>query len=251
MATRIMIDGTNNEAQAIKREFGDPQMLAYYVTGSQGIPWTAADIALFPKSVHVTIDQGGSGSPVPSAIVRDVEPGAWNADAAVRHVPWTAKRPTIYCDRNDLQAVIAAGWRKDVWLAWPGFAGTAAPSFAGVNIVAVQNVFGTDHDSSLVFDATWPQVPVTPTPGPRMSVSITDRVVNLFFPVMVGADHYIVEYIPPSPGVMTVLSRPPQAKSGSGIHVTNLTVPGGTGGEIVVQAVIKSVQHQVGAISLP
>ncbi len=52
-------------------------------TGTPDIEWTAADWALFPGIPHVTIDQGFINSPVPSAIVRDVEPGAWTPFNAV------------------------------------------------------------------------------------------------------------------------------------------------------------------------
>lgn len=251
MATRVMIDGTNSDAQAIKREFGMPQMLAYYVTGSQGIPWTAADIAMFPDSIHVTIDQGGSGSPVTTAIVRDVEPGAWGADVAVRHAPWTPDRPTIYCDRNDLPAVIAAGWRKDVWLAWPGYAGSGPPTFAGVNIVAVQNVFGTDHDSSIVYDTTWPHTPAPRPPASVMSATITGRMADISFGLAIGADHYVIEYTPDGSTTGQLVTRLPQPKSGAVVHGLNLEVPGARGGHLTAFAIIHGAANLIGSVTLP
>lgn len=135
------------------------QMIGGYVTGSPDIQWTQADWALFPELVHVTIDQGFTGSPVPTAIVRDVEPGAWSPAAAVDTSNWTAAAKTIYCDRNDLPAVLKAGWRGNLWLAIPGWTvGSPLPSAPGCVVVAVQNRqnVNNQYDLSEVLDNQWP-----------------------------------------------------------------------------------------------
>lgn len=142
------------------------QLVAGYVTGSPDIQWTAADWALFPGIPHVTIDQGFTGSPVPSAIVRDVETGAWGAGAAVTERPWTPPRPTIYCNQSTLASVTGAGWRGDLWVAiigWQPGQPWPAPVQAAVNlgctVVAVQNQQNVNglYDLSVVLNPDWPE----------------------------------------------------------------------------------------------
>jgi hypothetical protein len=156
--TRLMGDAIADNAGALEQVAG-LQLVAGYVTGTPDIQWTAADWALFPNLPQVTIDQGAAGSPVAGATVRDVEAGAWTAGSAVSSQPWTAPRPTIYCDQSTLPAVLQAGWQGDLWLAIIGWSpGTALPTTPGCEVVAVQyaqNVSAT-YDLSYVLDTTWP-----------------------------------------------------------------------------------------------
>lgn len=251
MATRIMIDTIHANVPAVKKQFPNPQMVAYYRTGSTDIQWTDADVAEFQGAVMVSIDQGGQGSHVADAMVRDVEPGAWTPQGAVNLANWHTPRPTIYCDRADLPRVIAAGWRKDVWLAWPGYAASGPPSEPGVNIVAVQNVFGADHDSSLVFDPTWPHIVIPPSPPPTLSVTVTDRQADMAWPVAVGADHYDIDYTPEGSALTVTIGRPPQSKTGGSVHALNVVIPGARGGAIQVFAIISSKRHLIGSVHLP
>lgn len=133
------------------------ELVAGYVTGTPDIQWTSADWDRFPGIPHVTIDQGANGSPVPAATVRDVETGAWTPVAAVNQAPWTPARPTIYCNQSTLPAVLAAGWRGDLWLAIDGWQpGDALPNLGGCTLVAVQNTFAANYDLSVVLDPSWP-----------------------------------------------------------------------------------------------
>jgi hypothetical protein len=142
------------------------QLLAVYVTGTPDIQWTAAQLAAIPAAmVVVTIDQGAEGSPVADATVRDVETGAWTADQAVSDEPWTAARPTVYCDLDNLPLLEQAGWQGDVWVAdWTDTAPAQPPVVpAGMNCVAVQwtdQGGGGLYDLSVVFDPTWPEATV-------------------------------------------------------------------------------------------
>jgi hypothetical protein len=111
---------------------------------------------MFHGALTVEIDQGFNSQPITTAMVRDVETGAWAVDKAVDRSTWHAPRPTIYCNRNTLPLVMGAGWRGDVWLAWPGYNSSEPPVFPGVNVVAVQDVFGPNYDRSTVYDDTWP-----------------------------------------------------------------------------------------------
>jgi len=175
--TRTMGDAIHDHVGALAA--ARPQLAAGYVTGSPDIKWTAADWALFGEP-WVTIDQGFTGSPVPVAIVRDVEPGAWTPAAAVNRAGWTAARPTIYCDRDDLSragGVLSCGWRGDLWLAYPGWQpGMALPAAPGCNYVAVQNQFDVAgaYDLSVVLDDTWPSA-AAPVPVPS---DPTEAIVN-------------------------------------------------------------------------
>jgi hypothetical protein len=138
------------------------QLVGGYVTGTLDIIWTPADWAKFPGKAHITIDQGYHSPPVTTAIVRDVESGAWSPGPAVSKTNWHTARPTIYCNRSDLSragGVLACGWKGDLWLAYPGWVpGMALPAAPGCNYVAVQNQLdvGGTHDMSVVIDPTWP-----------------------------------------------------------------------------------------------
>src|SRR5215469_15668780 len=121
MANRYMVDCTHANLHKIDPVFlKTNQLMAGYDTGSPDVKWTSDDfryvMSLGLGVVH--IDQGFTGSPISVDTVRDVEPGAWNSVTA-ETTTWTAKRPTIYCDRNDLIEVLQLGWTKDIWLAWP------------------------------------------------------------------------------------------------------------------------------------
>jgi hypothetical protein len=159
--TRLMGDAIHDNVAQLASVPG-LQLVAGYVTGSSDILWTTPDWNRFPGIPHVTIDQGYTGSPVPTAIVRDVEPGAWTPAAAVNRSNWTAARPTIYCDQNDLSragGVLASGWQGDLWIAIPGWQpGHSLPAAPGCNIVAVQNQLDVNaaYDLSQVIDQLWP-----------------------------------------------------------------------------------------------
>ena len=170
--TRSMADATSGNIGNIP---GNIDVVAGYVTGTPDVQWTPADWARFPDIPHVTIDQGATGSPVPSAIVRDFEQGAWTASEANEHIGnglWTSARPTIYCDQANLPGIIADGWRRDLWVAiigwqpgkpWPQPVANAIA--VGCTIVAVQqqNVNGV-YDLSVVLDPTWPNMGDDPMP---------------------------------------------------------------------------------------
>lgn len=156
--TRIMVDATHFNVRSLKLAYPDPPLVAGYLTGSSNIQWDAADWAYWPDSMHVSIDQGGIGSPMRSPIVRDVESGAWSVGAAVNRNGWITERPTIYCSRSNLPLLVNAGWRGDVWLADPGYPYTNPPEYPGINVVAVQHTYTTTYDVSTVFDDTWPYV---------------------------------------------------------------------------------------------
>jgi len=157
--TRLMGDAIHDNVPALAQAPG-LQVAAGYVTGSPDILWTAADWARFSMP-HVTIDQGYTGSPVPSADVRDVEAGAWTPAAAVNLSGWTAAQPTIYCSLSVLPQVAQAGWQGAVWVAdWTGTPPASPPAVpAGMTCVAVQYTDqggGGAYDLSVVFDPAWP-----------------------------------------------------------------------------------------------
>lgn len=165
MTTRDMYDATNLNVAALKNAHPNPAMIAWYGTGSPDIAWTPGDLALFPNALKVEIDQGFTGSPVLTAIVRDIELGAWTVSNAVNRTGWNVPRPTQYCDRNTIPSLLSAGWKGDIWLAWPGWTPTVSlPSTPGCNIVAVQDQFDSLWDHSTVLDPTWPNLPGIPAP---------------------------------------------------------------------------------------
>lgn len=156
MTTRTMWDAIHNNVPVIPL---GAELVAGYVTGTPDIKWTAGDWTRWRGDRHVSIDQGGMGSPVPWANVRDVETGAWHpASAVTLGAGWTAERPTIYCNRDTLPRVLAAGWKGDLWLAIPSSTPPAEPpKVTGCTVVAVQYGFAGSHDLSIVFDPYWPK----------------------------------------------------------------------------------------------
>lgn len=129
-----------------------------YVTGTSTVRWRTTDWKKFPHARKVFIDQGGPGSPVLWAHVRDVESGAWTPENAVQHSQgWDVERPTIYCNQSTLPRVISAGWKGDVWLAkLQSSRPEHPPVISGVNVVCQQYAFRSVYDLNAVFDDTWP-----------------------------------------------------------------------------------------------
>jgi len=154
--TRLMADATSSQAGAIP---GNVDVVAGYDTGTSDIRWTPATWVQFPNALHCHIDQGGPGAPVYSANVIDVEAGAWTPGSVPSWIArCTAPRPTVYCNRSTLPAVLSTGWRGEIWLAYPGWvAGMPLPPVpAGVSFVAVQTDFQAAYDLSVILDPTWP-----------------------------------------------------------------------------------------------
>jgi hypothetical protein len=182
--------------------------------------------------------------------VRDVESGAWTPQGAVTNTDWTAERPTVYCNRYTLPAVIAAGWRKDVWLAWPGFTGDVAPMFKEVNIVAVQDTWESFYDSSRVFDPWWPHAaPVAPSPQ-HLSVTIIGRVADMAWNAVPGATSFIVSYQAANKLATVDLVSILNPSASGAIHASRVPVPGGQNGTLIVDAIIGSARTFIVAVQL-
>lgn len=161
MVNRTMIDCTGANAESVHVKVPSVGVVGIYVTGSNGIKWTVANP--WPDATVVTIDQGFQSPKITEAIVRDVEPNAWDAVPAADRETWSSDvaRPTIYTDRDELPAVLNAGWIGDLWLAIPGWQeGEALPDVGKCTVVAVQNMTDVDglYDSSVLLDASWPAV---------------------------------------------------------------------------------------------
>lgn len=158
MMIRVMWDAISANIGSIP---SNAAMVAGYDTGTPDIVWGPHDWTMFPDASHVHIDQGGIGSPVPAATVRDVESGAWTPEAAVTDVShWHTLRPTIYCNESTLPRVLAAGWKGDLWLAIPSSSEPASPpEVKDCTVVAVQWRFAGEYDQSVVFDQYWPNRP--------------------------------------------------------------------------------------------
>lgn len=249
--TRTMIDCIGSNAAWVRANLGIPDMIAVYDTGSPDIRWTPAQKSLFPHSIMVTIDQGGTGSPVTSDVVRDVEPHAWLAKLAEDPSHWSAAEPTIYCDRADLDTVVADGWRGNVWLAWPGWNGEPLPHADKVHFVAVQNGFFTNYDKSVVLDDNWQSgVVVTPSPS-AISITLHGRTGNMSWPYMKGASHYVVQYLTASQATPILIGRVTQPTAPQSVHMTGAIIPGLRGGIVRVYGIVAGKPTQVGSHSLP
>lgn len=150
-STVYMYDAIGSNAAQL-RQFR-PTVVAGYNTGYGVVPWHASTWAMFPGAVHVHIDQAGQGAPSRTAAVMDVEPGCYRPSQVPGWVRANRSgNPTVYCDRADLNAVLATGYKGPIWLAWPGWRGEALPSH---QVVAVQSVFGSFYDRTTIIDPTW------------------------------------------------------------------------------------------------
>ena len=176
-ANRLMGDAISAAAASLPAGLA---IVAGYDTGTTDIRWTAATFARFPGIIHVHIDQGGPGAPVYSANVIDVETAAWSpSDVPGWIARCTAPVPTVYCNRSNLPAVLATGWRGPVWLAYPGWNGqtSSLPLLPlGCRYVAVQDDFQPLYDLSTVLDDAWPLgdevIEIPGVPGAWLSVQI-------------------------------------------------------------------------------
>jgi hypothetical protein len=249
--TRIMYSFTSMNVSYMKSRFPDIAMIAWYGTGSHGIPWTDADRAEWPGANMLEIDQGGAGSPVPTAHIRDVESGAWPPGAAVDRTGWHVARPTIYGSRQAIDQAVADGWRGDVWLAAPGTAPVSAPVIPEVNVVAVQNVWAANYESSIVFDDTWH--PVTPVPPvqPGLTVTVTQRWANMDFPAVPDADHYVIHYQATPATAPVVLGHYAPPVRAIMVALDYQAVPGSRGGMIWVDGIVHGAAVRVGLVGLP
>jgi hypothetical protein len=161
-----MVDCTHANLHLIDVSFmKSNQLAAGYNTGNPDVRWTPNDwqyvIDLGLKTV--TIDQGFTGSPIPTANVRDVEAGAWPTDLVTDETNWTTPRPTIYADRTNALILINQGWRKALWIAWPNnHIPTKAelindmPELALVDLIGAQIGTTNTFDHSVIFDPYWP-----------------------------------------------------------------------------------------------
>jgi hypothetical protein len=157
--TRTAVDAAN--PRSIPNGL-DTQLVGGYLTGTPGALWRGS-WGMFPGKTLFTIDQGGAGSPVYTANVMDVEPECYRPKDIQNWMSHaTAARPTVYCDRDDMPAVIAV-WDGPIWLAAPGLRTPPHPQ-----VIGIQYMTGNGFDLSEIFDDYWPNhVPIPPTPEPK------------------------------------------------------------------------------------
>lgn len=249
--TRDGYDCVGGNAARVRASLPLPATMFWYGTGSVDIPWTDAEKALFPADILVEIDQGGNMSPVPTAIVRDVEAGAWTVTRAVDKTGWNAERRTIYCDRSTIPSVVASGWDECIWLAWPGWQGEKLPDVGKATIIGVQDAFDVFYDHTTFLDATWPHPASPPPPQYALSVTVESRIIAVAFTNVPGSDHSVIEF-QAGPGVPEiVIDRIPAPMNGTVVHGTAIHVPGSHGGAVTVYAIVDSKQVLIGTRSLP
>lgn len=249
--TRYAYDCTGGNAQWVKDNLPLPEVMFWYGTGSSSVQWNDAEKALFPASILVEIDQGGAGTPVLTAQVRDVENGAWGPGQAVNRNGWDVKRPTLYGSRSTLGQVAADGWRGDYWLAWPGWNGEPLPAYPGIVIVAVQNDWQASYDKSVILDATWPATTVPVTPAGSLSVTVISREAHLYCVPESSGDHAVVQYYTSGELAGVKLQEVAPVKAGEGFHLSPLTIPGASGGELKVWVISNGEATLAGSRTLP
>jgi len=249
--TRFMYDGTHVNVQAIREHASKNALIAWYGTGSPDIQWTSQDIADFDGHVMVEIDQKFTGSPVPAATVRDVENGAWTVADAVNTQDWTAERRTIYCSQDTVPEVIEHGWKGDLWLAMPGWAGTEPPKVTGCTVVAVQNQVTASYDTSIVFDPDWPNLAPKVPDDAAFSLTVYSRNADLMFSSHPAADHYVMQYLSHVGAAPVPVGRVKQVAGEVVLHVHGVTIPQASGGILQVYAIVDGNPVITGQRNLP
>lgn len=250
MTDRIGYDCIGGNAQWVRDHLPLPSVMFWYGTGSPAIEWSAAERAMFPSDILVEIDQGGMGTPVLTAMVRDVENGAWQPGQAANKTGWHVTRPTIYCNRSTLPSVAADGWKGDVWLAWPGWTGEALPEHPGITIIGVQDQFNGGYDHTTFIDPTWPALPNPVPAGNSMSITVDSRNANMAYTVDFIPDMVQILFAPQAGARFVVLRTITGVHPGVANHVSNLTIPGHAGGIISVAAIKNGVATEIGVRAL-
>jgi hypothetical protein len=181
--TRTQLDAAN-PASIPRLDTYDGMLVAGYLTGSPGT-WWQGHWHQFPGAVMVAIDQHGFGEHDYAANVMDVETDCWSVQDIIKWTSeCTAPRPTVYCDRDDYPLVRAV-WNGDVWLAAPG--GVNPADYPGV--VAVQDLYLGNYDSSIVYDDYWPlRAPVSGD----INITVSGDIAILSWSRVNGAAEYAV-----------------------------------------------------------
>lgn len=182
-----MYDATGASSHVLVGKVQPNDLIAIYLTGSGGIPWGTADVAQFtshPTPNWVRIDQGGAGAPQYEANVMDVEQFAYSLSAIANwESKCTAPRPTAYVNGSEKLAALGDS-PDDIWLAEPGISDAEAMAIMAANprIVAVQNLWTTNYDRSVVGDPYWPAKKPVVIPPPTKGKTM----VSISVPVPIG-----------------------------------------------------------------
>jgi hypothetical protein len=150
-----MYDGINSDAAGIARL--NPLYVAGYLDGAYA--WTAAEWALFPRSVkvQVVITASANEGDVLDVETGDASPGQTAGWIQMRKAAGYY-RPTIYCNLSTVAAVrtgtgkYVLGEDYDLWVA--DYDNSTAEVYAGA--VAKQYKTTSGDDVSIVFDTAWP-----------------------------------------------------------------------------------------------
>jgi hypothetical protein len=249
--TRNGYDCTGGNAGWVRASLPLPDVMFWYGTGSNGIPWNESEKTLFPASIMVEIDQGGNGSPIMTAVVRDVESQAWPPGTAVNLAGWDVPRPTIYCARDSIPSVLADGWEGDIWLAWPGWNGEPLPDVGKCTIIGVQDVFAGQYDHTMLLDPTWPNVATADSGANSLSVTVTNRWADMAFDEVAECDHYVIQYESPNFSSPVLIMRALALSGEATRHLSDVAIPEASGGSIIVHAIVNGKAELIGTRTLP
>lgn len=165
--------------------------VAGYVTGTDGIEWSATDWARFPKSGHVRIDQSDTlDAWVVGADVADVENGAASISTAVTKAKLRQAKgwySWVYIAQSGLEslekAMVAGGVTKvQYWVANWNLNEAEAVALLGDKIVAVQYASPSSN-------------PTTITPDGKEPLSSSNVDISVTIPSWFA-------YVPPTPAVI-------------------------------------------------
>lgn len=249
--TRYGYDCIGAVASWVRTNLPLPAVMFWYGTGSPDIQWDAADRQQYPADILVEIDQGGAGSPVMTAIVRDVENGAWAPGTATDKKGWDVERPTLYGSRDTLSQVASDGWKGDYWLAWPGWTGEALPEYPGITIIGVQDLWESNYDRTTFLDEFWPHLPPPPPVHNPVSVTIHSRTANAAFNSLENASGYKILYAETPQTAPVKIWAGPAVSNSPVTHVVNLIIPNAHGGELSFYGTIAGTDHLIGTFPVP
>jgi hypothetical protein len=153
--SRTAYDGINTDAETIKKIIKPGDVVMYYIDGRYA--WSAAEIALFPHNLHVTITVLGG-----NADVADCETGDMTPEQAAT---WVVKRkaagydrPTIYRSLAGMPDIRKATGSLVMGKDWDAFVAdydrVPTQVYAGAAAKQYKNTAG--YDVSEIYDDAWP-----------------------------------------------------------------------------------------------
>jgi hypothetical protein len=176
--SRTAYDGVNTDAATIKKIIEPGDVVLYYIDGLYA--WSAAEIALFPHNLHVTITVLGGNADVADCETGDLTPeqaAAW----VIKRKAAGYDRPTIYRSLAGMPDIRKATGSLIMGKDWDAFVADydRVPTQVYPGAVAKQYRSTAGYDVSEIYDDAWPHRTKTPViivpPAPPIITTVKPK----------------------------------------------------------------------------